>query len=189
MRDGASLSEVWPSAANESALTSALVLKQWLLWWLLPASHFNCYDPFSSGFFLGTFRPPTTLFFSLIWWNKGNIYCFLIEMFFQDHLDEFGLLETESWKISFSFCFLISFIRHQMRCLQSLPSVWRGGRHRKKKGGGLEIKGSGNEEVALGRKVSEAQDRVDIYTRVQVTNIGYWSQKVTCYLLHFELPV
>lgn len=51
------------------------------------------------------------------------------------------------------------------------------------------MKGSGSEEVTLGRKVSEAQDRVDIYTRVQVTSIGYQSQKVTCYLLHFELPV
>ena len=47
-----------------------------------------------------------------------------------------------------------------------------GGRHRKKKVGGLEIKGSGNQKVVLARKMPEAQT-LAIHTKFQVTGTGY----------------
>lgn len=160
--------------ASFSEVCHLLLMNQlWLLPWSSgnaspvasgkTASLFSCQGPFGLNFSFGTLSPPTSLFPPLRWWNKGNVYCSLIELFSQNHLGEFGFSETESWKTSFLFCFLISFICHQMHWLRGLLSTWMGGgRHRNKKGGGLKIKGSWNQEVILGRKVSEAQNTVSV---------------------------
>lgn len=63
-----------------------------------------------------------------------------------------------------------------------------GGRHRKKNVGGVEIKGSGNQEMVLGRKVSEAPDRVSRYIHKSPSNRDRVSESA-CYSFHFELLV
>ena len=70
------------SAADESALTSVLTRRQCLsCGFLEDGSSFQLLRPLQVGLFSWDPLSPSLTFFPLRWWNKGNVYCSLIELF------------------------------------------------------------------------------------------------------------